>query len=87
MAKPAIRRDALKVDWSFEGTGERTLALNWRETGQKKPEAPPEKTGFGTKLIDLNVTRELGGTIQRDYRADGLKVEIEIPLGVKCTNR
>ncbi|MER9582126.1 CHASE domain-containing protein [Mesorhizobium sp. M0276] len=71
---------ALKVDWSLEGRGrDRTLALNWRETGQKKLEAPA-KTGFGTKLIDLNVTRELRGTIHRDYQANGLNVEIRIPL-------
>jgi CHASE1-domain containing sensor protein len=71
---------ALKVDWLLEGRGpDRTLVLNWREAGQKKLEAPA-KTGFGTKLIDLNVTRELGGTIKRDFYAEGLKVEIRIPL-------
>lgn len=70
---------ALKVDWSFEGRGsDRMLVLNWREAGQKQLEAPA-KTGFGTKLIDLNVTRELRGTIARDFRADGLTVEIRIP--------
>jgi two-component sensor histidine kinase len=70
---------ALKVDWSFEGRGsERMLVLNWREAGQKELEAPA-KTGFGTKLIDLNVTRELRGTIRRNFRADGLTVEIRIP--------
>ncbi|MER8626540.1 CHASE domain-containing protein [Mesorhizobium sp. M1143] len=70
---------ALKVDWSFEGRGsERMLVLNWREAGQKELEAPA-KTGFGTKLIDLNVTRELRGTIARDFRADGFTVEIRIP--------
>ncbi|TRC98020.1 histidine kinase [Mesorhizobium sp. WSM4303] len=70
---------ALKVDWSFQGRGsDRMLVLNWRENGQKQLEAPA-KTGFGTKLIDLNVTRELRGTITRDFRADGLTVEIRIP--------
>jgi CHASE1-domain containing sensor protein/two-component sensor histidine kinase len=70
---------ALKVDWSFQGRGsDRMLVLNWREVGQKQLEAPV-KTGFGTKLIDLNVTRELRGTIARDFRADGLTVEIRIP--------
>lgn len=70
---------ALKVNWSFEGRGsERMLVLNWREAGQKELEAPA-KTGFGTKLIDLNVTRELRGTIARDFRIDGLTVEIRIP--------
>ncbi|WP_421915972.1 CHASE domain-containing protein [Mesorhizobium sp.] len=71
---------ALKIDWSLEGRGrDRMLALNWRESGQKKLE-PPTKTGFGTKLIDLNVTRELRGTIRRDFHANGLNVEIRVPL-------
>jgi CHASE1-domain containing sensor protein len=71
---------ALKIDWSVEGRGrDRTLVLNWREAGQKKLEAPV-KTGFGTKLIDLNVTRELRGTINRDFHDGGLSVEIRIPL-------
>jgi CHASE1-domain containing sensor protein len=73
---------ALKVDWALDGRGrDRVLALNWREAGLKKLEAPT-KAGFGTKLIDLNVTRELRGTINRDFRADGLDVEIRIPLPV-----
>lgn len=71
---------SLKVDWSIEGrSSDRTLVLNWREAGQKKLEAPV-KTGFGTKLIDLNVTRELRGTINRDFHEGGLNVEIRIPL-------
>ncbi|AZN96580.1 histidine kinase [Mesorhizobium sp. M9A.F.Ca.ET.002.03.1.2] len=71
---------ALKVDWSVEGRRrDRTLVLNWREAGQTKLEAPV-KTGFGTKLIDLNVTRELRGTINRDFYGGGLNVEIRIPL-------
>ena len=71
---------ALRIDWRFEGSGRgRTLVLNWRETGQIRLEAPA-KTGFGTKLIDMNITRELRGTISRDYRDDGLQVEIRIPM-------
>ncbi|RRI04976.1 histidine kinase [Mesorhizobium tamadayense] len=71
---------ALKVDWAVEARSqERTLVLNWREAGHKQLEAPA-KIGFGTKLIDLNVTRELRGTIKRDFQAGGLKVEIRIPL-------
>ncbi|MER9575000.1 CHASE domain-containing protein [Mesorhizobium sp. M0189] len=71
---------ALKVDWSLEGRGgARTLALNWREAGQRKLETPA-KSGFGTRLIDLNVTRELRGTIRRDFHENGLNVEIKVPL-------
>lgn len=73
--------DALKVEWRVEH-GSRRLLLSWRETGGA-PVSAPEKPGFGTKLIDMNITRELNGTIERDYRADGLNIEIEIPLDGK----
>lgn len=70
---------ALKVGWVIEGKGrERTLALNWTETGKAKLEAP-SKTGFGTRLIDMNITRELRGTIEREFRDDGLRVKIRLP--------
>lgn len=70
---------ALKVEWSVDEQGrERTLALNWIETG-KVNLAAPAKTGFGTKLIDMNITRELRGTIEREFREDGLRVNIRIP--------
>ncbi len=71
---------ALKIDWRVEGSKQRReLVLNWRESGQTKLEAP-SKTGFGTKLIDMNITRELQGTISREFHRDGLKVTIRIPL-------
>ncbi|MGB3390337.1 MAG: CHASE domain-containing protein [Pseudaminobacter sp.] len=71
---------ALKVRWEVRGKrSEKRLHLTWTESGNKAIEAP-EKTGFGTKLIDMNITRELFGTIKRDYRVGGLVVKIEIPL-------
>lgn len=71
--------DALKVEWQLLDQGER-LSLSWRETSDA-PVTAPEKAGFGTRLIDMTITRELKGSIRRDYRTDGLHIEIAIPLG------
>lgn len=72
--------DALKVEWRLEGRlRERRLVLDWQESGQVKLKEPG-KTGFGTKLIDMNITRELNGEIERHFREDGLKVTIRIPV-------
>ena len=71
--------DALRVEWQVQNQGS-MLSLSWRETSSAAV-TPPERLGFGTKLIDMNITRELKGTIRRDYRADGLHIDIEIPLG------
>lgn len=73
--------DALKIEWKLDSAARRLL-LTWRETGGK-PVRPPEKPGFGTRLIDLNITRELKGTIRRDYRDCGLLIEIDVPLDGK----
>lgn len=72
--------DALKVEWRVERLDrKRMLVLSWRESGQKGL-VKPESTGFGTKLIDMNITRELEGTIDRRFLPSGLQVEIRIPL-------
>ena len=73
--------DGLSVEWNVEAEpkGARRLKLRWREEMGAALEQP-EKTGFGTRLIDMNVERELGGTVRRNFGATGLTVEIEIPL-------
>lgn len=69
----------LKVNWHLNGQGKgRRLVLNWAERNGKGV-SEPEKIGFGTKLIDMNITRELEGRIARHYADDGLRVEIDIP--------
>ena len=72
--------ETLKVDWKvLRNDGDKRLELYWRESSSS-PIEPPEKTGFGTKLIDMNITGELRGTIRRNYGSDGLEIEISIPL-------
>ena len=72
--------DALKVGWNVQGKGrDRQLELTWFETSNE-PLSPPEKSGFGTRLIDMNITRELAGRIDRDYGTKGLRIKISIPL-------
>lgn len=71
----------LRVTWEVLRDGQnRRLHLRWLESGLTNI-SEPEKTGFGTKLIDMTITRELAGTIRRDYHANGLQVEIAVPLG------
>ncbi|WP_404373377.1 sensor histidine kinase [Sphingomonas sp. MMS24-J45] len=55
------------------------LVLDWRERGGA-PITPPEKTGFGSQLIELSAVRQLGGSVARDWDVDGLRVEVAIPM-------
>ena len=78
--KAANDDGTLDVEWEVRRTGKQcSLALSWRERGLSGV-SQPVRTGFGTKLIDMTITGELGGKITRDFHDDGLTIDVEIPL-------
>jgi two-component sensor histidine kinase len=50
--------------------------LIWLERGGPRVHAPPEEEGFGSKLLQRSVTRQLGGAIEYDWSAEGLVVTV-----------
>jgi two-component sensor histidine kinase len=76
----AAEASDLNVSWRIERAGSGSeLVVLWRET--LPPDTPePEKTGFGTALIDLNIRAELGGVVNRRFEGDGLRVELRVPM-------
>ncbi|MDP3898280.1 MAG: CHASE domain-containing protein, partial [Mesorhizobium sp.] len=70
---------SLSVTWKIVGSAERSLVLLWTERGAGRVD-PPTRKGFGTRLIEANIVRELGGAIDRSYPDDGLDIRITIPL-------
>ena len=59
-----------------DGDGE-TLQLHWAERGGP-PVKKPQKDGFGSRLVDLSVTGQLGGSWERDFKPDGLVCELTL---------
>lgn len=58
--------------------GERMVALDWVETGGPPVRAATSE-GFGSQLIELSAMRQLGGTVTRDWRPEGLAMRVELP--------
>lgn len=54
------------------------IELGWSEHGGP-PVVPAVEAGFGASLIDMSVTRQLGGTLAYDWRREGLRVIARIP--------
>ncbi|MCB5174257.1 sensor histidine kinase [Microvirga lenta] len=68
------------VRWHVDGAGDvRHLILHWQEWGGPQVQVPARK-GFGSRLIERGLTRELGGEVDLDYRSDGLVCAFRIPL-------
>ena len=55
------------------------LTFNWRETGGPTV-AEPKKRGFGSKLIEQGLPRELGGEARLIFRPEGLRFSLAAPF-------
>jgi two-component sensor histidine kinase len=70
----------LDVRWSVNRTQRgMTLALDWVEKNGP-PARRPRRVGFGTRLIDLVIQRQLNGEVSRSYSRKGLAVKLLVPL-------
>ncbi|QDZ09234.1 PAS domain S-box protein [Sphingomonas panacisoli] len=83
LATNATKYGALSVPdgWvtvTMNSDGE-AVTLDWREQGGPAV-TPPGGSGFGTQLMELSAVRQLGGTVARDWKADGLDVTVTVPL-------
>lgn len=88
LATNAVKHGALTVDagrvdvsWSQddEGSEARMFRLIWTESGGNGLIGPPDRTSFGTLLMERSVRNNLGGTIERRWEPTGLVVEIALP--------
>ena len=88
LATNAVKHGALSgasgdvdIQWTQdpEGSDPRLFRLTWTETGNHGPIGPPEKTSFGTLLMERSVRNNLGGTIERHWKPTGLVLEITLP--------
>ena len=70
----------LDLHWSVDRTQRgMTLILDWVEKNGPLARRP-RKTGFGTRLIDLVIERQLNGEVIRTYSSKGLAVKLLVPL-------
>ena len=76
LSSPAGR---VTIGWEAAPAGGATaLDLRWRESGGP-PVAPPRHAGFGTLVIERNLSKALGAHVTVDYAPDGFRCDIHIP--------
>lgn len=52
----------------------------WIETGGPMIKGAPEFEGFGTQLSQRSIAGQLGGTLDREWLTEGLRVHMTLPL-------
>lgn len=54
------------------------IAIEWIEQGGPAISGVPTREGFGTRLAELSIAGQLGGSIEREWRANGLAAVIRV---------
>jgi two-component sensor histidine kinase len=74
----ALSANEGRVEIEIDTADGEFVALGWTERGGPPVQLATER-GFGAVLIDMSITRQLGGTLDYDWRAEGLCVRARIP--------
>lgn len=70
---------SVSIAWSVEPSPRSNrLVLRWQEK-DGPPVTPPSRKGFGSRVIERGLAHELEGTVNLDYRTDGLVCTIDFP--------
>jgi PAS domain S-box-containing protein len=54
------------------------VRIEWRERGGPRLSGPPEHAGFGTRLAELSVVNQLGGSFEREWDPEGLCAVVQV---------
>jgi two-component sensor histidine kinase len=68
---------SIRITWGASGD---ELHLEWDETGGPLIDRAPLARGFGSILTERSVTGELAGKIEHDWRRNGLRLKLSVPL-------
>lgn len=76
----SVPQGRVEVVWTIEeAAGAPRLVLQWLEHGGPTVR-PPEREGFGGRLIERGIGDQLGGTVERQFLPEGARCRMELPL-------
>jgi len=71
---------AVRVAWSVQEDGPaQRLVMEWTETGGP-PVLPPTRRGFGRRLMERSIGKDLAGVVDLNFDPCGLRCRMEFPL-------
>lgn len=75
----AKQEGTILITWFIDSGEAPTLVFRWEE--QDGPAVkPPEKSGFGSEMIQRALASQIGATIELDYNPTGVKCRVRAPI-------
>jgi PAS domain S-box-containing protein len=69
---------SIDIEWQVTRDPKR-FRLRWSETGGPKVE-PPERRGFGSRLVERGLSQDIAGDVRLDFTIDGVMCSVDAPL-------
>ena len=71
----------VRIDWAMARRpgGPDEVRFTWSEEGGP-PVRPPGRQGFGSRLLQQGLARDLGGAVELTFAPEGLRCDIRAPL-------
>ena len=67
----------VQVTWQ---TKDGQVSIEWKEVGGPRVVSRPTKTGFGTTLAQRTIVSQFGGSIEYDWKSEGVQVAMVVPM-------
>jgi PAS domain S-box-containing protein len=74
----ALSTEAGDISITIREEADEGIRIVWTERGGPKLAGEPERIGFGTRLVDLAMNQQLGGSVTRNWKPDGLEVVVTV---------
>ncbi|WP_177177843.1 sensor histidine kinase [Citreimonas salinaria] len=75
-----VKEGHVELDWSIQGDADQPrLIVRWQEFGGPEVRRP-DRSGFGSLLLQRVVGREMDGEAELDYHPDGVIYQLRVPL-------
>lgn len=74
------------IRWTVDEIAEPSmLTLTWREVGGPLVAGPPDHRGFGSRMIERGLARDLGGQASLDFTPQGVVYTLRAPLSQRMS--
>ena len=74
------------VDWTATAEGSKQLQLQWNEVGGPRV-GPPSRRGFGSRLIETGLKRDLDGEVTLDFAPAGVVCTVRAPINLRANDQ
>lgn len=75
----SVEQGEVKLQWAVTGGVQPALRIEWGESGGP-PVVPPQRRGFGSRLIERGLAHEVDGEVDLAFSPKGVVCRVTVPL-------